>query len=61
MQEGTVVVKEGESIQKGKPIGLVGNSGNTSEPHLHIHAEKNGEGVPIHFNGRFLIKNSLVW
>ncbi|RDW22116.1 peptidoglycan DD-metalloendopeptidase family protein [Oceanobacillus chungangensis] len=61
MQEGSVVVKEGESIQKGQPIGLVGNSGNTSEPHLHIHAEKNGEGVPIHFNGRFLIRNSLVW
>lgn len=61
MQEGTVVVKEGESIQKGEPIGLVGNSGNTSEPHLHIHAEKNGVGVPIHFNGRFLIKNSLIW
>lgn len=61
MQKGTVVVKEGVSIQKGQPIGLVGNSGNTSEPHLHIHAEKNGVGVPIHFNGRFLIRNSLVW
>lgn len=61
MQEGTVVVKEGESIHKGQPIGLVGNSGNTTEPHLHIHAEKNGEGVPILFNGKFLIKNSLVW
>ena len=61
MQKGTVVVKEGESIQRGQPIGLVGNSGNTSEPYLHIHAEKNGVGVPIHFNGRFLIRNSLVW
>lgn len=61
MQKGTVVVKEGESIQKGQAIGLVGNSGNTSEPHLHIHAEKNGVGVPIHFSGRFLIKNSLIW
>ncbi|WP_427137944.1 M23 family metallopeptidase [Psychrobacillus psychrodurans] len=61
MQKGTVVAKEGERIQKGQPIGLVGNSGNTSEPHLHIHAEKNGVGVPIHFNGRFLIRNSLVW
>ena len=61
MQEGSVVVEEGESIQRGQEIGLVGNSGNTSEPHLHIHAEKDGEGVPIQFNGRFLVRNSLVW
>ncbi|WP_019241680.1 MULTISPECIES: M23 family metallopeptidase [Bacillus] len=61
MQEGSVKVKEGQSVQKGQQIGLVGNSGNTSEPHLHIHAENNGEGVPIRFNGRFLVKNSLVW
>lgn len=61
MQEGTVVVKEGENIHKGQPIGLVGNSGNTTEPHLHVHAEKDGVGVPILFDEKFLIKNSLVW
>lgn len=61
MQEESVVVEVGDVIQKGQQIGLVGNSGNTSEPHLHIHAEKNGEGVPIRFNGRFLVRNSLMW
>ncbi|WP_456278755.1 M23 family metallopeptidase [Bacillus sp. AK128] len=60
MQEGSVDVTVGDTLQKGQFIGLVGNSGNTSEPHLHIHAERNGEGVPIHFNGKFLVRNSIV-
>lgn len=61
MQEGSVTVEAGERVKRGQPIGLVGNSGNTSEPHLHIHAERNGKGVPIEFGGRFLVRNSLVW
>ncbi|WP_260412143.1 M23 family metallopeptidase [Alkalihalobacillus sp. TS-13] len=50
----------GGFVKKGEEIGLVGNSGNTSEPHIHIHAGKDGKGVPIRFNGRFLVRNSLV-
>lgn len=61
MQEGSVVVEVGEDLQTGQKIGLVGNSGNTTEPHLHMHAEKDGVGVPIEFDGRFLVRNSLVW
>jgi hypothetical protein len=45
-----------------------GNSGNTSEPHLHVHAQrqviKDGNtewvGVPIRFGSRWLVRNSLV-
>lgn len=61
MKEGSLTVEEGDTVQEGQAIGLVGNSGNTSEPHLHIHAEQDGEGVPIRFNGRFLVRNSVVW
>ena len=61
MQKGSVAAEEGDNVQKGQFIGKVGNSGNTTEPHLHIHAEKDGEGVPIRFNGKFLVRNSLVW
>lgn len=43
-----------------KQVGAVGNSGNTTEPHLHIHAEKDEEGIPIRFDGRFLVRNNLV-
>jgi len=60
MQKGSIVVEKGEKVTTGQILGKVGNSGNTSEPHLHIHAEKNGKGVPITFNDRFLVRNSLV-
>jgi hypothetical protein len=29
----------------------VGNSGNSTEPHLHIHAERNGTGLRLRFEG----------
>ncbi|HRO43060.1 MAG TPA: M23 family metallopeptidase [Flavipsychrobacter sp.] len=36
-----VFVLEGDIVKTGQPIGLVGNSGFTLEPHLHIQAHKN--------------------
>lgn len=60
MQESSVTVEKGDMIKDGQQIGLVGNSGNTSEPHLHIHAEKDGVGIPIYFDGKFLVRNNLV-
>lgn len=59
MIPGSLRVKEKEKVIRGKPIGRVGNSGNSSEPHLHIHAEKEGKGVPIHFKGQFLTRNRI--
>ncbi|GAA5345994.1 M23 family metallopeptidase [Planifilum fimeticola] len=60
LKRGSVSVKKGEKVKEGQRIGRVGNSGNTSEPHLHIHAERNGAGVPLRFDGRFLVRNALV-
>lgn len=60
IQEGSVAVQEGDNVKAGELLGKVGNTGNTSEPHLHIHAEKEGVGVPLQFNNRFLVRNSLV-
>lgn len=60
MQKGSVTVTSNEDVQVGQKIGKVGNSGNTSEPHLHIHAEKDGIGIPIRFDGKFLVRNSLM-
>lgn len=61
MKQNSVKVSEGEMIQEGQQIGLVGNSGNTSEPHLHIHAERDGVGIPMQFDGKFMVRNQLVW
>ncbi|MCA1023661.1 M23 family metallopeptidase [Halobacillus litoralis] len=61
MKPGTVHVQEGDAVEAGHLLGEVGNTGNTTEPHLHIHAEKDGEGVPLTFHDRFLKRNSLVF
>lgn len=68
MQHRSLKVSAGDAISQGQELGRVGNSGNTSEPHLHIHAKRggredsglDGQGVPILFEGRFLIRNSLI-
>jgi len=61
LMPGGVTVDSGSVVTTGTPLGRVGNSGNSTEPHLHIHATRAGEGVPLTFNGRFLVRNSLVW
>ncbi|WLR52095.1 M23 family metallopeptidase [Bacillus tianshenii] len=61
MIQGSVGVKEGQQVHTGQQIGKVGNSGNTSEPHLHIQAQKDGQSTPITFNTRFLKRNSLIY
>jgi len=67
MMQDSIKVREGDIVNKGEILGRFGNSGKTSQPHLHIHAERggtpgeilNGSGVPITFNERFLVRNSL--
>lgn len=38
-QLGSIVVKAGESVKRGQLLGKCGNSGNSSEPHLHYHLQ----------------------
>ena len=54
LQEGSVRVVAGDLVASGQDIGLCGNSGNSSEPHLHFHLETSptlgrGEGLPAQF------------
>jgi murein DD-endopeptidase len=37
LQPGSLRVKAGDKVRRGQVIGLVGNSGNSTEPHLHFH------------------------
>lgn len=60
LERGSVAVEPGQTVRAGDLLGRVGNSGNTTEPHLHVHAERDGAGLPMTFGGRFLIRNSSV-
>ena len=37
LQPGSLRVKVGDKVRRGQVLGLLGNSGNSSEPHLHFH------------------------
>lgn len=67
-RQGSIVVASGDTVSTGQYLGKVGNSGNTSQPHLHLHIESgggdleilSGNGVPMTFDGKFLVRNDLV-
>lgn len=45
-----ILVKKGQKIEKGDRIGLVGNTGKSTHPHLHYEISKKGEKVdPLAF------------
>jgi hypothetical protein len=51
LKPGSLKVKLGDKVTRGQVIGLVGNSGNSTEPHLHFHmadasSPLGSEGVP---------------
>lgn len=37
LQPGSLRVRPGRSVRRGEVLGLLGNSGNSSAPHLHLH------------------------
>jgi len=65
MQPGSIRVAEGDTVTSGDVIGLVGNSGNTSEPHIHVHLQDQptfdpgATGLPLEFSS-FLANGQLV-
>jgi len=68
LKRNSVLAREGDHVEPGQPLGRIGNSGNTTEPHLHIHCATidgddftgGGTGIPLRFGGRFLTRNSIV-
>lgn len=55
LQPGSINVKVGDKVRHGQVIGLVGNSGNSTEPHLHFHlidanSPLGGEGLPYAYS-----------
>jgi peptidase M23-like protein len=68
MEHGSVNVEPGDQVTPENVIGRVGNTGNSSEPHLHVHAQRpavddaflSGDPLPIRLNGRFLVRNDRI-
>ena len=69
LRQGTLRVSEGDRVREGDPLGLVGNSGNTTMPHLHLQVQTHPDlwdpdnrSVPFAFgpDGRVLARNDRV-
>lgn len=58
LQPNEVWVAPGDSMVPGMPLGLVGNSGNTVEPHLHMSlSNASNWAVPMLINGVYPVLN----
>jgi murein DD-endopeptidase MepM/ murein hydrolase activator NlpD len=54
LQPGSLKVKLGDKVKRGQILGLLGNSGNSTAPHLHFHltdgsSPLGAEGIPFVF------------
>lgn len=68
LRRGSVKVTTGDQVKAGEPIGELGNSGNSDEPHLHVHAQRHApvdapfsaEPVPIRIDGGLPVRNQRM-
>ena len=63
-EQGTIRVKEGDQVKQGEFLGNCGNSGNSSEPHLHFHLQDRAShyqavGATSYFKN-LIVKDSLL-
>lgn len=63
LRPGSIRVREGERVLQGQVLAELGNTGNTSAPHLHLHVMRGpsalaDDGVPYVFD-QFEIRGSL--
>tara|TARA_R100001039_G_C1851890_1_gene112583 strand:+ start:459 stop:1424 length:966 start_codon:yes stop_codon:yes gene_type:complete len=64
----SIAVTAGDRVQTGAFLGEMGNSGNTSEPHLHVHAQRglpedaplSGEPLWLTINDEFPVRNDRL-
>jgi hypothetical protein len=62
---GAVKVKAGDKVTKGQVIGQLGNSGQSTNPHLHFHLVDNptgalGQGVPFVFDSLAVVGSAEI-
>jgi hypothetical protein len=65
LRRGSVRVAAGERVAAGQPIGEVGNTGNTTQPHLHFQLmdgpePRSAKGVPVAF-ADYELEDGSAW
>jgi murein DD-endopeptidase MepM/ murein hydrolase activator NlpD len=65
LKQGSIVVKVGDKVKRGQLLGKCGNSGNSSEPHLHYHLQnslilRDGLGIQCAFQKMVLTKDGTT-
>jgi len=68
LQKDSISVQVGDNVDNNSVIGKVGNTGNSSEPHLHMHLERggeentilNGKGIPFTIHNKFLLRGDRI-
>lgn len=60
LKPGSLRVRAGDRVRRGQVLGLVGNSGNSTEPHLHFHLSDGAtplgaEGIPYGYDAFELV------
>ncbi|NLK06575.1 MAG: M23 family metallopeptidase [Spirochaetales bacterium] len=55
MKKDSICVSKGEHVQRGQKVACCGNTGNSSEPHLHFHMQNtksfhSSYGLPLRFS-----------
>ena len=69
LQHGSLQVSNGDAVRKGDALARVGNSGNTTMPHLHLQVQTHmdlwdpdNRSVPFAFdtNGRVPVRNDRI-
>lgn len=69
LRQGSLKVNNGDRVKAGQILGEVGNSGQSNEPHLHIHAQRpgtsdaqfSGDPIQLKLDGKFLVRNDLCY
>lgn len=64
LQPGKIRVKPGDAVAAGQVLGLLGNSGNSTEPHLHFHLidrpdPLRGQGQPFALTRFTLVRGAV--
>ncbi|MDP3517959.1 MAG: M23 family metallopeptidase [Pseudohongiella sp.] len=68
LRRGSMQVSVGDLVTVGDLLGEMGNSGNSSEPHLHVHAQRDlppdyplsGEPLVLTLEGKYPVRNTRI-